>query len=215
MKIFKAFLYILLISISFSAIARPISYPGGWTAMQMNDANMNALHIHYSPTFKDSIGYKAEYWRESKMQFHGLQYNRLINRWNKKSSQANFYFKGGAGFAHSDERPFSNKQEEAGFAGIAADWENRRFFTGYESRYFYAGDFYKGFMQKARVGVTPYIGDYGDIHTWLMVEVEHNPINQGDELNTTPLVRFFKGVYLFEVGMSFDGDILLNGVIRF
>lgn len=211
----KILIYISIIVFSFSASARPISYPGGWTAMQMNDANMNALHIHYSPSAKYSIGYKNEYWKNSKMQFQGLQYNRLIKRWNKKASQANIYFKGGSGVAHSDKKPFSNKQEAAAFAGIAADWEDRRFFTSYENRYFYAGDFNKSFMQKARIGVAPYIGDYGDIHTWLMVEVEHNPLNEGEELNTTPLVRFFKGVYLFEAGMSLDGDILLNGVIRF
>lgn len=200
---------------AFGANARPVSYPGGWTLMQMNDANMNALHVHYSPTYKYSIGYKGEYWKKDKWLFQGVQYNYLINRSNKKASQSNIYFKSAVGMAHSDEQPFSNKQEPAGFLGIAADWEDRRFFTSYQNRYTYAGDINKAFLQKARVGVAPYVGNYGDLHTWLMLEVEHNPTNEGDEINTTPLVRFFKDVYLFEAGMSFDGDILFNAIIRF
>ena len=200
---------------SLTANARPVSYPGGWTMMQMNNANMNALHIHYSPTAKYSLGYKGEYWKEQKWQFHGLQYNYLINRFNKKASQANIYFKSGVGVVHSDEAPFSNKNEEAGFAAIAMDWEDRRFFTSYEGRYTYAGDIGKLFVQTARVGVAPYIGDYGDTHTWLMLQTMHNPTVEGEEINITPLVRIFKDVYLFEAGISFDGDILFNSIIRF
>lgn len=213
LKITSIFIISYLLAVS--ANARPVSYPGGWTAMQMNDANMNALHVHYSPTAKYSIGYKGEYWKEDKWQFHGLQYNYLVNRWNKKASQANLYLKSAVGVAHSDESPFSNKQEEAGFIGIATDWEDRRFFTSYENRYTYAGDINKSFMQKARVGIAPYVGDYGDLHTWLMLQVQHNPTFEGKEIITTPMVRVFKDVYLFEAGMSFDGDVLFNTVIRF
>lgn len=208
-------LYLILGLLAFSASARPVSYPGGVTAMQMNDANMNALHLHYSPTAKYSVGYKGEYWKNDEWQFHGLQYNYLLNRWNKKASQANFYLKTAAGIAYSDEGEFKNKYEEAGFIGIASDWEDRRFFTMYENRYTYAGDINKSFMQKVRLGIAPYIGDYGDIHTWFMIEAEHNPTYEGEEINITPMVRMFKDVYLFEAGMSLDGDVLFNAVIRF
>lgn len=215
-KIYKITLAFIFFNIFLSkAESRPVSYPKGWTAMQMNDVNMNSIHLHYSPTAKYSIGYKGEYWKEEKWQFHGLQLNYLIKRLNKQASQANLYFKSGAGIAHSDNNPFSNKLEKGGFVGIAADWENRRFFTSYENRYNYFGDINKSFMQKARVGIAPYIGDYGDIHTWLMLQAQHNPTFEGKEIVITPMMRIFKDVYLFEAGMSFDGDLLANAVIRF
>ena len=53
-----------LFACSVSAMARPVSYPGGWTVMQFNDAYKHSLHVHVSPTAKYSIGYKAEYWRD-------------------------------------------------------------------------------------------------------------------------------------------------------
>lgn len=191
------------------AAARPVSYPGGWTLMQMNDGDSNSLHIHYSPTAKYSVGYKGEYWREKGWQFHGIQLNYLAKRWNQPKSQANLYFKSGAGAAFD-----GGEAEESGFAGIAFDWENRRFFTSYENRGVYAGDVDKFFTQKARIGVAPYIGDYGDLHTWLMLQVDHNP-SKDDEITFTPLVRMFRGNFLTEAGISDEGKVLFNAVIRF
>ena len=147
-------------------------------------------------------------------QFHGAQLNYLVKRWNAEASQANFYMKSGAGAAYSDLGRFDGKTEAAGFTGIAMDWEDRRFFTSYSNRYTHAGDIDKFYMQSARVGVAPYIGDYGDVHTWLMLQGDHSP--EGDDhFTVTPLVRFFKGEYLAEAGISNHGDILFNAVIRF
>lgn len=196
------------------ALARPVSYPSGWTVMQMNDADSYNFHAHYSPTAKYSIGYKAEYWREKEWQFHGAQLNYLVNRWNQPNSQANLYLKSAAGIAYRDYQRFDDKTEPAAFTGIAMDWENRRFFTMYENRYTYAGDISKFFVQKARVGIAPYIGDYGDLHTWLMLQVDHNP-SKRDNVTVTPLVRMFKGEYLAEAGVSNKGDVLFNWVVRF
>jgi hypothetical protein len=189
--------------------ARPVSYPGGITGMTMNDGDKNSAHLHYSPTAKTSLGYKFEYWRDVEYTINAVQMNNLLKRWNKKDSQANLYLKSGLGVAHSD-----GETEAAGFTGIAADWENRRFFTSYENRYTEAGDIADFYMQSARVGWAPYAGDYGDLHTWLMLQVEHTP-EAGDHVTVTPLVRFFKGVHLLEAGMSNRGDVLFNYVIRY
>lgn len=193
--------------------ARPVSYPGGWTLMQMNDGSMHSLHVHYTPAPDYSVGYKAEYWTAKDWQFHGAQLNYLVKRWNNPSSQANIYLKSAAGIAYSDDGRFSGKTGPAAFTGIAMDWEDRRYFTMYENRYTHAGDIDRFFMQKARVGVAPYVGDYGDLHTWLMLEVDHNPTRK-DHVLFTPLVRLFKGEYLTEAGISHKGDVLFNFVIR-
>lgn len=192
-----------------AALARPVSYPGGWTVMQMNDGDSNSLHIHYSPTAKYSVGYKGEYWRDEDWQFHGVQLNYLAKRWNQPHSQANLYFKTAAGVALAD-----GESQESGFGGVAFDWESRRFFTSYENRGVYAGDIDRFFTQKARIGVAPYVGEYGDLHTWLMLQVDHNPA-KADEVTFTPLVRMFKGNFLTEAGMSDKGKVLFNAVIRF
>ena len=113
------------------AEARPVSYPGGWTVMQMNNGDGSSVHVHYSPTASDSVGFYAERnWAED-VQFTGLQYNRLLKRWNGPKSQANTYLKLGVGEAD----PFGpDSGELSGFAGFAADWETRRWFTSYEAR---------------------------------------------------------------------------------
>ena len=178
--------------------------------MQFNDADMNSLHLHYSPTRHYSIGYKGEYHREKQWQFHGGQLNYLVKRWNAPSEQANLYVKSGAGIAIGQ----NNSTQAAAFTGIAADWETRRYFLSYENRYTQAGDIDKHFNQEARLGIAPYIGDYGDYHTWLMVQLEHHPTNR-DALTLTPLVRVFKGDTLIEAGLSNHGIMLFNSIIRF
>ena len=205
---------ILSMLITTTVSARPVSYPQGWTVMQMNDMDSSSVHIHYSPTINYSIGYKGEYFKDEDWQFHGGQLNYLVNRWNAKASQANLYLKGGLGLAYSDYQSFDSETSAAGTIGLAADWETRRWFTYYENRYVNAGNIDEFFNQKARIGVAPYIGDYGDVHTWLMLQVDHNP-SQDDEVTFTPLVRLFKGEYLAEAGVSDKGDVLFNWVIRF
>jgi len=54
------------------ADARPVSYPGGWTFMTMNDGDKNSAHIHYSPTAKTSLGYKFEYWRDKEFTLNAV-----------------------------------------------------------------------------------------------------------------------------------------------
>ena len=182
--------------------------------MTMNNADLNSVHMHYSPTAKYSIGYKGEYWREDEWQFHGVQGNVLLKRWNQKASQANIYLKNAVGLAYSDDEGFDHKTELAGSAGISMDWEDRRYFISYENRFTHAGDIDQFFMQKSRIGIAPYIGDYGDLHTWLMLEASHTPKAE-DPVEITPLLRFFKNEYLWEVGANQNGDVLLNFVARY
>ena len=196
------------------AHARPVSYPGGWTSMLTNNDDRNALHIHYSPTAKYSIGYKLEYWRDNKYTLNAIQVNNLLRRWNQRDSQANLYLKSGLGVAHKDTAPFDGKLAPAAFTGFATDWENRRFFVSYENRYTEASDIDNFYMQTARAGIAPYIGDFGDLHTWLMLEVDHNS-ESTNPLTLTPMVRFFKGVHLLEFGVSDRGKALFNWVIRY
>lgn len=191
--------------------ARPVSYPDGWTLMLRNNGDMRSAHAHYSPTAKTSVGYKFEDWRKRDFSLHALQVNRLVKRWNEKYSQANFYLKSAIGIA---DRSDAENSHLAGFVGIAADWETRRHFISYESRYTEAGDIDDFYHQSMRLGWAPYQGDYGDLHTWLMVDVRHMPEAE-ERYAITPLIRLFKGIQLIEIGMSNHGDVTFNYVFRY
>ena len=194
------------------AEARPVSYPGGWTVMQQNNGDFSAIHAHWSPTARDSIGLYSERNWQTDWHFTGVQYNRLVKRWNTPNSQANLYLKVGAGQAD----PFGDDAdtEAAGFIGLGADWETRRWFVSYEGRAYDLG-FTQDARQSARIGVAPYLGDYGDLHTWLMVEVQNRPEAETPTV-VTPLVRFFYDVQLLEIGYTPETEeLLLNWIVRF
>jgi hypothetical protein len=194
--------------------ARPVSYPGGWTGMSMNDEDMNSLHIHYSPTAKYSLGYKTAFWRAKKFQTHSLKVNNLLRRWNNPDSQANLYLKSGAGLAADISRENPDPTEPHVFSGMSFDWENRRLFSQYENAYHYSGEIDESFEQFIRLGIAPYIGEYGDFHTWLMLKAEHDP-GEKDSVTLTPHLRFFKGEYLLEIGYSENKEVFANFEVRF
>ena len=100
------------------------------------------------------------------------------------------------------------------FTGISYDWENRSYFIKYQNRYTDAGKIYDAFMQSIIFGIAPYEGDFGDLHTWLMLKIEHKPENK-ENFEVTPLFRFFKNVHLLELGLNDRGKFLFNYFIRF
>ena len=212
----KNFYWLLIFFVIFTVQgnSRPISYPGGWTVMQMNDFNRNSIHLHISPSINYSLGYRGEYWRKKEWQFHGIQLNHLLKRLNNPKSQANFYLKNGLGSAVSNFREFNNRTELNFFSGVSFDWEDRQFFTSYENRINYNNSIDKFFMQKARFGFAPYIGEYGDLHTWLMFQIEHMP-RSADNIIYTPILRTFKGDFLAEIGLNSNKKFLFNFIKRF
>lgn len=200
---------LLLILLPQLVHARPVSYPEGWTFMTMNDTDSNSSHIHYSPTAKHSIGWRHEYRRDNSAHIDTIQLNNLVKRWNKKNEQANLYLKSGLGVATNVDGI-----EPAAFTGLATDWETRRYFVSYENRFLWADDTEKFAKHTGRIGIAPYIGNYGDLHTWLMLEANYAPGDQ-DNFSVTPLVRFFKGDYLLEIGNDLDNGIEFNFIKRF
>ena len=70
------------------------------------------------------------------------------------------------------------------------------------------------FTQKIKLGIAPYIGDYGDLHTWLMIEINNYP-ESADVLTITPLVRLFYQTHLIEIGSNDKNKFLFNYTIRF
>lgn len=172
--------------------------------MTTNDSCESAGMASYSPTARDALGIRSSYLHEEDVWLHTLTYNRLAARWNMPDAQANVFLLSGAGMAtHSDE------SKPAGFVGLEADWENRRLYVLYENRLLLSDAIKESFSQKFRVGVAPYKGGYDDVHTWLMVQVDHRP-ESAHEVSVTPFVRLFNNELLGEAGISNHGDILFN-----
>jgi len=98
-----------------------------------------------------------------------------------------------------------------------ADFETRRYFVSYDNSYWKSdGNMISMFSQKARIGIAPYVADYGNLHSWIMLQVQHQPKYEGEEqIITTPLVRVFKGAYLAEFGVSSNKRVLFNFIARF
>lgn len=198
---------LLLISIIFFAVpaqARPVSWPGGWMLMATNNLDSNAVQLNYSVTNRYALGIQHEYLRDAKINMDTVTIDNLLKRWNLPGSQANLFLKSGIGIAYG-----SDETDPALYTGLEADWENRRFFTLYENRFFWADDTEKFINHTARIGIAPYIGDYGDLHTWLMLQANYDA-GKNDTFSLTPMVRLFKGNTLVEAGYNLDGGILFN-----
>ena len=210
--LFKIFL-IFYSLVSFLA-ARPVSYVGGWTLMSFNDHTRNSMLVHYTPSFKYSLGYNVEYWNDKEYWINNFNLNYLFKRVNTKKSQANFYLKSGLGLLYSDFDENNAEKEYVAFTNFSADWETRRQFFSYETEYIRSESIADTFIQKGRIGFAPYLAGYGKLHTWLMYELNHMPEND-DTLTSSAVLRFFKSTHLLEVGVDEKRNISMNYIKRF
>ena len=201
-----------------TAAARPVSYPDAWTVQTFNEATRNAGLAHYTLDPKTALGLRVEDRGYGDHAFVGVQANRLLRRWNAPASQANLYLKGGVGLARGTFGGAETEARGAGFAELAADWEDRRWFVSAAARA-YAVEGETRAEQSARVGLAPYVAEFGRVHTWLMVQLDHRPDIPAETgaqaLTVTPLVRLFKGPVLVEAGYSTNDEPLFNLTYRF
>ena len=195
---------------SAQAVARPVSYQGGWTLIAENDRQTSSLLFHYTPDPKSSVGAKTAWDRELDIQFTGVQGTWLAKRWFAPTSQANLYFFGADGVGDNPGDAKLGTQ-----LGMMADWETRRWFIGYRAHAHDYGALDASAMQAGRIGWAPYAGDSGDLHTWFMLDVDHRP-DDANPVDVTPVLRLFKGPALVEFGYSLeDEDAILNFQYRF
>lgn len=209
-------LTVLLIAALFTALsyepaeAKPISYVNGFMVMQENDETGNTLSLDYTIDPKLAVGlYAKKESGDKDFTTIGPQVNYLVKRWNMPGAQGNIFSMSGAGVSR-----FRGDDEFSAWTGILADYETRRIFTSYEIRGMYAGDIEKSVWQRARVGFAPYLANYDDLNTWLMVQVDHHPAKE-DNVVVTPLVRFFYKTTLVEAGYSSNDHVMFNWVLQF
>ena len=178
---------IILLIISFGLDARPISYSGGSTVMSFSDNIKDSLYYHYSPSYKYSVGIeniRDKYFNDN---YSYVRFTYLLNRKNTENSQRNLYFQSG----------INSEGFNKSFYGMHGDWETRRLFVGFGLKetkkkiHDYSEQYYQ-------IGVAPYLGDYGDLHTWIMIKAKENSLE--NKWSTYPVLKFFKGNVLMEFG---------------
>ena len=201
-----------------AADARPVSYPDAWTVTLRNDSYQNSVLTHYSLDAEHSVGLRLRYDRNGDFLFTGVQLNRLIKRWNKVDSQANFYGRIGLGQVKDDldasELRLKRETDQGVFVGVSADWETRRYFVSAAAEHWENGRFGEFSSFQSRLGIAPYVANTGALHTWIMIEGHHRPESR-DKVAASALLRFFKGPSLLEVGVDDQGEPLLNYTHRF
>ena len=190
--------------------AKPISYVGGTMLMVENDYTGNTVSLDYTFTPRFAAAFYAKH------EIHGDQFtalgpqlNTLIKRWNMPDGQGNIFAMTGAGIATG-----KTGDRFAGWSSVLADYETRRVFTSYEARFMYVPGVEHSLWQRARVGVAPYLANYDDLNTWLMIQVDHHPDKNG-ATTVTPLLRLFYKTFLVEGGVSTKGDVMFNLVKQF
>lgn len=194
-----------------NAEAKPISYVDGTMVMMENDETGHTLSLDYtiSPNYAIGLYAKKEENGKNDMTTVGPQLNTLIKRWNMPDGQGNIFNMTGAGVSTMD-----GETEPSAWTGILADYETRRIFTSYEARLMYTNNMETSLWQRARVGVAPYVGNYDDLHTWFMFQVDHHPAKD-DTFVATPLVRLFYHTTLIEAGYSSNHRAMFNWVLQF
>jgi hypothetical protein len=210
----KAIITFALCGLATHAVARPVSYAGGWTLIEETDRQATTGILHYTPDATYSVGARIEWDRRDDVLFTGVQGTWLAKRWFGEDYQANLYFWGAAGLAKGvNDNPGDTR---AGVQlGLMSDWETRRWFLSYRASMRDFGTLDRSAMQAARVGWAPYEGDTGDLHTWLMVELDQRS-ELPEPVGVTPLVRFFYGPAMIEAGWSVtDDEPLINFQYRF
>ncbi len=202
--------FLVLVLAAGTAQAKPLSYVGGTMVMQKNDETGHTLSVDYTFDPHYAIGLYAKHESGSKaFDMAGPQLNTLLKRWNLPDGQGNIFNMTGVGMAHDD-----SGNRAAAWTGFLADYETRRIFISYEPRFTYAGDIDKSFWERARVGVAPYLANYDDLNTWLMVQVDHHP-TKDDNIVVTPLVRMFYKTTLVEAGYSSNHRVMFNWTLQF
>jgi hypothetical protein len=209
----------VLLGMPAAGIAKPISYVGGTMLMQENDASQRAVGFDTTITPNMAVAFHVqEHTRGSTFVMLGPQLNFLVRRWNLPDGQGNIFAMTGAGTTID-----RGDMRLAAWTGVLADYETRRLFASYEARLMYAKDVEKSAWQRARLGIAPYLANYDEINTWLMVQVDRydekhfssHHLSTLPATDVTPLVRIMFKTFMMEGGVSVRGKVMFNWIQQF
>ena len=199
-----------LVSLAPSALGKPLSYVGGTMVMQENDETGHTLAIDYTFDPHFALGLYSKYEiNQKEFWMAGPQLNALLQRWNLPDGQGNIFAMAGGGNARQGSR-----NEPAAWLTLMGDYETRRVFFSYESRFMYARHIEKSVWQRAYAGFAPYLADYEQLNTWLLLRIDHHPA-KNDHFVVTPVIRFFYKTIWLEAGYSSNNHVMVNWTVQF
>lgn len=202
----------LLLGILWSTqvMAHPVSFQGSTSLMSYNTEDENTVDLFYSVRSYLAVG--VTYQREDKTYFTVPRVNYLAQRWNNVDSQGNIYLSAGYGQERSYDQSLG-----VGFAAVDVDWESRHYYTAAAYNRYFRGDkediSRPDFeMMKVRAGVAPYLGEFNEINTWLILQSEKR---NDTAWELTQFVRLFYKNMLVELGAGFNGSYAFNYMMHF
>jgi hypothetical protein len=203
-------LLLLLVNLAPPAQAKPLSYVGGTMVMQENDETGHSVSVDYTfdPRFALAVYSKYEI-NQDEFWMAGPQFNTLLKRWNLPEGQGNLFAMAGGGNARQGA-----ENQPAAWLTLLGDYETRRVFFSYESRFIYAGHIEKSIWQRAYAGFAPYLADYDQLNTWLLLRADHHPAKH-DHFVVTPVIRFFYKTIWLEAGYSSNNHVMVNWTMQF
>ncbi len=181
---------ILLSSIS----AHPVIFKNGKVFWVSQTPSFNDIRFGVSQTSNWLIGGRVLEDRKSNETFALINNNYLAKRWNSRNSQANIYLLSSVGVN-------TKNSKSMGTFGVHGDWENRQLMVMQMLEYY---SHTSSWVSSSRFAYSPYTVDYSKMSTWLIAQyrIEYN--NDQFSYMFIPVVRFFKGNYLLEIGSNGD-----------
>lgn len=181
---------ILLSSIS----AHPVIFKNGKVFWVSQTPSFNDIRFGVSQTSNWLIGGRILEDRKSNETFALINNNYLAKRWNSRNSQANIYLLSSVGVN-------TKNSKSMGTFGVHGDWENRQLMVMQMLEYY---SHTSSWVSSSRLAYSPYTVDYSKMSTWLIAQyrIEYN--NDEFSYMFIPVVRFFKGNYLLEIGSNGD-----------
>ena len=179
---------ILLSSIS----AHPVIFKNGKVFWVSQTPSFNDIRFGASQTSNWLIGGRVLEDRKSNETFALINNNYLAKRWNSRNSQANIYLLSSVGVN-------TKNSKSMGTFGVHGDWENRQLMVMQMLEYY---SHTSSWVSSSRLAYSPYTVDYSKMSTWLIAQyrIEYN--NDEFSYMFIPVVRFFKGNYLLEIGSN-------------
>lgn len=186
--------------------ARQVGFQGAYSIISENTPQMNDLLIHYTPHHRFSLGLRhIRMEKDNDDIYAGIaQTALLVKRWNKKDLQANLYAYGGAGGLS-----FQDKYGASYLAGGQIDAEDRRLYGFFRFTSLISNKIDNYYDYRGRLGAAPYIADYKELNTWVMLQYDYRP-NSRYRHRVTPFVRLFYKNILLELGSSTRGEWMIN-----
>lgn len=205
----RGIIVLIILSTSSQALAHPVTYKDAWMIQSMFREKMSQNSLIYSFHRNFGLGFEATRFELTPDEpvWALADFNVLVKKWNLPGAQGNLYLMSGAGATIKD-----NSEEFAGKAGFEADYETRKFYTLFQYiKYWSEQEDFDWYQY--RIGFAPYLVGYDGLHTWAILQLDYNEATH-ENVQVTPLLRFFYKNVLWEMGGSFKGNIFFQFMVH-